>query len=222
MQNILIADDEEKIRILVGDFLRSEGYNVLEAEDGTQALTVFNENSIDLCILDIMMPKIDGLKVLKNIRLKSDVPIIMLTAKNQDIDQLLGFGNGSNDYVTKPFNPNILVARVQALLALVQVPDKGNIITVGPIRLDEDAYEVYVDGEEIYLLPREFQLLKYLMHNTGSVITRDVLLENVWGMDYPGTDRTVDSHINKIRLKLKQHRILLKTIRGSGYRLNGK
>lgn len=221
MQNILIADDEEKIRILVGDFLRSEGYNVLEAEDGAKALEVFNKNSIDLCILDIMMPKIDGLKVLKNIRLKSDVPIIMLTAKNQDIDQLLGFGNGSNDYVTKPFNPNILVARVQALLSLVQVPEEGNSITVGPIRLDEDAYEVYLDDEEIYLLPREYQLLKYLMHNTGSVITRDVLLQNVWGMDYPGTDRTVDSHINKIRLKLKEHRNQLKTIRGSGYRLDG-
>lgn len=217
MKKILIADDEERIRILVTDFLEKEGYQVLEAADGGSALTLFEEeNDIDLAILDVMMPVMDGWEVCKQIRNRSKLPIIMLTAKNQEYDELYGFDIGADEYVRKPFSPSILVARVNALLrrSSPAIP----VIQWGQLTIDDHCHEVRLNEELLELSPKEYELLLFLVQNKGKVFNRDQLLNHIWGYEYEGGYRTVDTHINRLRIKLDSYSTCIKTVRGFGYK----
>ena len=213
---ILIADDEMRIRVLLNDFLTREGYQVHEAEDGLMALEMAKKEEYDLIILDIMMPKMDGLEACSKIRGISDAQIMMLTARSEDIDELSGFDMGADDYVTKPFNPITLMARINARMK--RVSDEG-VKTFGVIELNHNSHEVKISGRTEELLPKEFALLEYLIENHDIVLSREKILDAVWGMDFPGGDRTVDSHMNRLRSRLGEHREMLKTVRGSGYKL---
>lgn len=215
--NILIADDEPRMRILIADFLRTEGINVLEASDGEEALDIFYETpDIHLVILDVMMPKMNGWDVCGEIRETSQVPVIMLTAKNTEQDELTGFDKGSDEYITKPFRPAILVARIKALLTRTY----GQLQTTeyGCLSVDYTNHNVTVSGSPIKLSNTEFKLLSYLIQNKDNLLSRDQLLNNVWGYDYEGTDRTVDSHMNRLRAKLDDAGAYIQTVRGFGYR----
>lgn len=216
---ILIADDEDRMRRLVSDFLKRQGYEVFEAVDGKEALNCFEQkiNELDLIILDVMMPKIDGLQVLKEIRSVSQIPIIMLTAKSQESDELLGFGLGADEYISKPFSPIILVARVQAVLKRSK-NNKDEIRKYKGIEIDEKAHRVLVDDIEIELTPKEFELLKYFIDNEGIALSRDVILDSVWKHDFFGDVRTVDTHIKKLRIKIGEKGEYIQTIRGLGYK----
>lgn len=220
-KKILIADDEERIVKLVSDFLNASGYETLCAADGKEALDIFNADSgIDLCIIDIMMPEIDGWELTREIRKKSDMPIIMLSARAEEFDLLTGFESGIDEYVTKPFSPAVLVKRVEALLKRASgqplsedKPQKGLVI-------DSNAFTAFVDGVPLELTLKEFELLSYLYENSGRVLTRDQLLNAIWGYDYLGDSRTVDSHIARLRTKLGDYGVShLKTIYGMGYKL---
>lgn len=217
--NILVADDEERMRRLVCDFLKKQGYNVIEAENGKQALDYFieMEQSISLVILDVMMPIMDGWEVLQAIRKFSKIPVIMLTAKSSESDELLGFGFGADEYITKPFSPMILIARVQAVLKRYNVVLNEKKEFAG-LEIDETAHSVYSDGEEIELTPKEFELLVYLCNNVGIALSRDKILNSVWDYEYFGDARTVDTHIKKLRLKLGSKGDYIQTIRGLGYK----
>lgn len=226
MQNktILIVDDELKIRILLKDFLESSGFNVIEAKDGKMALDVFRSSidSIDLILLDIMLPVIDGWTVCREIRKISDIPIIMLTARSEEFDEVHGFEIGADDYVKKPIKPSALIARINALFRkLDRLKHKKKIFNCGGIKLDDSAHTVEVDGEEIFLSPKEYALLLILCENAGKVISREQLLNKVWGYEYFGGVRTVDTHINRLRFKLGNKGNLITTIRGYGYKLEG-
>lgn len=226
MQNktILIVDDELKIRILLKDFLESSGFNVIEAKDGKMALDVFRSSidSIDLILLDIMLPIIDGWTVCREIRKISDIPIIMLTARSEEFDEVHGFEIGADDYVKKPIKPSALIARINALFRkLDRLKHKKKIFNCGGIKLDDSAHTVEVDGEEIFLSPKEYALLLILCENAGKVISREQLLNKVWGYEYFGGVRTVDTHINRLRFKLGNKGNLITTIRGYGYKLEG-
>lgn len=221
-KKILIADDEARIRKLVGDFLKKQGFMVIEAEDGEEALGFFYEESgIDLVILDVMMPYYDGWAVCREIRKTSRVPIIMLTAKGEESDELLGFELGADEYVTKPFSPNILVARVQAVLRRVESRGR-EIKSYDGIIIDEVKHSVTADGEELELSPKEYELLVYLAENEGIALSRDKILNAVWDFNYYGDVRTVDTHIKKLRLKLGSKGELIQTVRGLGYRFEVK
>lgn len=218
-KKILIADDEERIVKLVSDFLTASGYNVVTAADGRQALDIFESGEkIDLAIIDIMMPEIDGWALTKEIRKSSDLPIIMLSARAEEFDLLTGFESGIDEYVTKPFSPAVLVKRVEALLRRSGAKpadelQKGLVI-------DSGAFVAYVDGTALELTLKEFELLSYLYENAGRVLTRDQLLNAIWGYDYLGDSRTVDSHIARLRVKLGDYGAAhLKTIYGMGYKL---
>lgn len=216
---ILIADDEERMRKLVADFLKRQGYSVIEAADGRQAIDCFyrEEQSISLIILDVMMPYMDGWEVLRKIRGHSKVPIIMLTAKSTEADELLGFGMGADEYVTKPFSPMILIARVQAVLKRYGAAKKEKREFDGLV-IDEAAHTVFVDSEEIELTPKEFELLSYICDNQGIALSREKILNAVWDYEYFGDARTVDTHIKKLRLKLGAKGDYIQTIRGVGYK----
>lgn len=216
---ILIADDEERMRRLVSDFLKRQNYAVIEAENGKQALDYFitMEQSISLVILDVMMPIMDGWEVLRCIREFSKLPVIMLTAKGTESDELLGFGLGADEYISKPFSPMILIARVQALLKRYNVALNERKVYDG-LEIDESAHTVYSNGEEIELTPKEFELMIYLCNNTGIALSRDKILNSVWDYEYFGDARTVDTHIKKLRLKLGQKGDYIQTIRGLGYK----
>lgn len=216
---ILIADDEERMRRLVSDFLKRQGYAVIEAENGEQAIDFFMrlESSISLLILDVMMPGLDGWAVLRRIREHSKVPVIMLTAKSTESDELLGFGLGADEYITKPFSPMILIARVQALLKRYNFNVSEKKIFEG-LEIDELAHAVYVDGTEVELTPKEFELLVYISSNNGIALSRSKILNTVWDYGYFGDERTVDTHIKKLRLKLGQRGDYIQTIRGLGYK----
>jgi len=221
-KKILIADDEARIRKLVGDFLKKQGFIVIEAEDGEKALDIFYEDpGIDLVILDVMMPYYDGWTVCKEIRKSSKVPIIMLTAKSEESDELLGFELGADEYVTKPFSPNILVARVQAVLRRFENRSR-DIKSFDGLIIDETKHSVTVDGVEIDLSPKEFELLVYLADNEGIALSRDKILNAVWDFNYYGDIRTVDTHIKKLRLKLGNKGEFIQTVRGLGYRFEVK
>lgn len=214
---ILIADDEPRIRILVGDFLKAEGHQVIEAADGDQAIDLFYEDpSVHLLILDVMMPGTNGFEVLEEIRKVNKVPVIMLTAKNAEQDELKGFNTGADEYVTKPFRPSILMARVNALLTRVY----GNMDAVdyGCLTIDDGQHSVKVSGQSLQLSQTEFKLLQYLVSNRDNALSRDQILDNVWGFDYYGTARTVDTHMNRLRIKLGDAGDYIKTIRGYGYK----
>lgn len=216
-KRILIADDESRMRILVSDFLKHEGYEIIEAKDGREALDLFiEEPSIHLVILDIMMPHMNGLEVCEEIRKVSHVPIIMLTAKTSERDELIGFNKGVDEYITKPFSPSILVARVNALIK--RSYGEATFIEKGRLFIDSEQHEVRVLDEVIELSQTEYKLLFFLMENDNKVLSRDQILNYVWGYDYCGTDRTVDTHMNRLRTKLKEAGIYVKTIRGYGYK----
>lgn len=221
-KKILLADDEARMRKLVGDFLKREGYDVLEAENGKKALDIYQqEQDIILVILDVMMPEYDGWAVCREIRKLSNVPIIMLTARGEESDQLFGFDLGADEYITKPFSPNILVARVQALLR--RIDNKRNGLTnMGELEIDYDRHAVALNGKPLELSPKEYELLLYMVENQGIALSRDQILNAVWDYNYYGDVRTVDTHIKKLRLKLGEKGEYIQTIRGHGYRFEVK
>ena len=217
---ILVVDDEERMRRLVKDFLAKKGYAVIEASNGREALDLFyKDNSIDLVILDVMMPVMDGWATLREIRETSKIPIIMLTAKAEEHDELLGFELGVDEYITKPFSPKILVARVEALLRRFgSIGAENEKLSYGGIVLDKNAHSVLVDSSEIELSYKEFELLSFFMENKGLALSRDRILDSVWNYDYFGDARTVDTHVKKLRAKLGDKGDLIKTIWGMGYK----
>ena len=216
---ILVVDDESRMRKLVRDFLVKNNYEVVEASDGEEALDLFFEkNDIDLVILDVMMPKMDGWQVCREIRAYSKVPIIMLTAKSDERDELMGFELGVDEYISKPFSPKILVARVEAILRRTGQAASEMIIEAGGIRLDKQAHSVTVGEEVIDLSYKEFELLAYFMENKGIALSREKILNSVWNYDYFGDARTIDTHVKKLRSKMGAKGELIKTIWGMGYK----
>ena len=220
---ILVVDDEQRMRKLIKDFLVAKGYSILEAADGEEALKVFeeNKNHIVLILLDVMMPKLDGWSVLRQIRQTSKVPIIMLTARGEEQDELFGFELGVDEYISKPFSPKILVARVEAILKRTQNAS-NEVKDYGGIEVDREGRTVKVDGKPIELSLREYELLVYLLDNENIALSRDKILNNVWNYDYYGDSRTIDSHIKKIRHKLGKKGKYIKTMRGVGYKFEVK
>lgn len=218
---ILVVDDEMRMRKLVGDFLKKSGYQVLEAGDGSAALDIFFEqNDIALVILDVMMPKLDGWQVCKEIRQYSKVPIIMLTAKSEEQDELLGFELGVDEYITKPFSPKILVARVEAILRRTSGSEGTSLLSAGGICIDQSAHSVTIDGQPIDLSYKEFELLTFFMENKGIALSREKILNHVWNYDYYGDARTIDTHVKKLRNKMGDKGDMIKTIWGMGYKLD--
>ena len=220
---ILIVDDEQRMRKLIKDFLATKGYSILEAEDGEKGLEVYeeNKNKISLILLDVMMPKLDGWSVLRQIRQESKVPIIMLTARGEEQDELFGFELGVDEYISKPFSPKILVARVEAILKRTN-PEEKEVQDYGGIEIDKEGRTVKVDGKPIELSLREYELLTYLVDNENIALSRDKILNNVWNYDYYGDSRTIDSHIKKIRHKLGKKGKYIQTMRGVGYKFEVK
>ena len=216
---ILVVDDESRMRKLLKDFLSVKGYQILEAEDGEKAVEIFeeNRNKIKLILLDVMMPKLDGWSVLRKIRQESNVPVIMLTARGEEQDELFGFELGVDEYISKPFSPKILVARVESILKRVY-GDTKEVKDYDGIIIDQEGRTVKVDGKPIDLSLREYELLKYLLDNENIALSRDKILNNVWNYDYYGDSRTIDSHIKKIRHKLGKKGKYIETIRGIGYK----
>jgi two-component system, OmpR family, alkaline phosphatase synthesis response regulator PhoP len=220
MKTILVVDDERNIVELVRLYLEKDGFAVASASDGEQALVAFDRAEPDLVILDLMLPKMDGFEVCRQIRRRGDVPILMLTARSEDIDAIVGLELGADDYVTKPFNPRALLARVKAILRRTDVTARGGRpIVVGTLRIDPRRRDAYVDGRNLELRAREFDLLAALARDPGVVLTRDALLEDVWGTDFPGETRTVDVHVAEVRKKLGEDGPQIETVRGVGYRL---
>ena len=220
---ILVVDDESRIRKLLRDFFTAKGYQILEAEDGEKAIEVFeeNRNKIKLILLDVMMPKLDGWSVLRKIRQESNLPVIVLTARGEEQDELFGFELGVDEYISKPFSPKILVARVEAILKRVY-GDTKQLKDYDGIVIDQEGRTVKVDGKPIDLSLREYELLKYLLDNENIALSRDKILNNVWNYDYYGDSRTIDSHIKKIRHKLGKKGKYIETVRGIGYKFEIK
>ncbi len=220
---ILVVDDESRMRKLIKDFLMQKGFSILEAGDGEEALKVYeeNENKIKLILLDVMMPKLDGWSVLRQIRQTSKVPIIMLTARGEEQDELFGFELGVDEYISKPFSPKILVARVEAILKRT-MGDTKQLKNYGGIVIDPEGRTVSVDGKLVEMSLREYELLKYLVDNENIALSRDKILNNVWNYDYYGDSRTIDSHIKKIRHKLGKKGKYIETMRGVGYKFEVK
>lgn len=220
---VLVVDDESRMRKLIKDFLTQKGYSILEAGDGEEALQVYEENKghTNLILLDVMMPKLDGWSVLRQIRQSSKVPIIMLTARGEEQDELFGFELGVDEYIAKPFSPKILVARVEAILKRT-MGDKTEVKDYGGIVIDPDGRTVKVDDKPVEMSLREYELLKYLVDNEGIALSRDKILNNVWNYDYYGDSRTIDSHIKKIRHKLGKKGKYIETMRGVGYKFEVK
>ena len=216
---ILVVDDESRMRKLVKDFLVRQGYTVLEAADGIEAMDYFYEDKdIALIILDVMMPKMDGWQVCREIRMHSKVPIIMLTARSEERDELQGFDLGVDEYISKPFSPKILVARVEAILRRTQGSGNTDEISAGGIVVDKAAHTVMSDGSPVDLSFKEFELLTYFIENQGIALSREKILNNVWNYDYFGDDRTIDNHVKKLRSKLGDKGEYIKTIWGMGYK----
>ena len=215
---ILVVDDEQRMRKLVRDFLVKKGFQVLEASNGEEAIDVFfSEKNIELVILDVMMPKMDGWAVCREIRQYSQVPIVMLTAKSGEKDELLGFELGVDEYISKPFSPKVLVARVEAILRRT-VASTEDILEIGGITLDKSAHEVTIDGNKLELSFKEFELLTYFIDNKGIALSREKILNNVWNYDYYGDARTIDTHVKKLRNKMGDKGNYIKTIWGMGYK----
>ena len=216
---ILVVDDESRMRKLVRDFLEKQDYEVLEAADGEEAVDIFfKEKEIALILLDVMMPKMDGWKVLREIRQYSKVPIIMLTARGDERDELLGFNLGVDEYISKPFSPKILVARVDAVLRRSGAASAEEVIEAAGIRIDKTAHQVTIDGRNVELSFKEFELLSYFVENKGIALSREKILNAVWNYDYFGDARTIDTHVKKLRSKMGEKGNLIKTIWGMGYK----
>ena len=219
---VLVVDDEQRMRKLVKDFLAKKGYEVLEAGDGEEAVEIFFEHKeIALVILDVMMPKMDGWETCREIRHFSQVPIIMLTAKSDEKDELLGFELGVDEYISKPFSPKILVARVEAILRRANLGSEERM-EVGGILIDQAAHEVVIDGKNVELSFKEFELLTYFVNNQGVALSRERILNNVWNYDYFGDARTIDTHVKKLRNKLGEKGAYIKTIWGMGYKFEAE
>lgn len=223
-KSVLIVEDEQRMRILLGDYLKKEGFQFLQASNGIEALEQFKKQKIDLVVLDIMMPFLDGWEVCKQIRKTSNIPIIILTAKSEEDDKLLGYELGADDYVTKPFSPKILIAKIKVLLKRIDSSQFTNnsVLDFEGLTIDELSHEVKVMQKEILLSPKEYELLLYIVKNNGIALTRNQILDNVWGIDYYGDTRTVDTNIKRLREKLGEKANLITTIRGSGYRFEVK
>mgnify|MGYP000618470799 CR=1 FL=1 len=217
---VLLVEDESRIREIISDYFKNEGFTVLEAEDGRQALETLETNNVDLLILDIMMPKLDGWSVCKRVRNTSDVPIIILTAREEEEDKLLGYELGADDYMTKPFSPKVLVAKVKTLLKRTEknTGSPDGTINIGGLSINKPSHTVKIDEKSIDLAHKEYELLLYLVENKGMVLSRDKILNSVWGYDYYGDLRTVDTHIKKLRGKLGDKAGNIATIIRSGYK----
>lgn len=220
MRKILIVEDEDRMRELLADYFSMEGFQTFEAADGSKALEIVETESLDLILLDIMMPGIDGFTVCKRIRSNSSVPIIIITARVEEEDKILGFELGADDYVTKPLSPKVLVARAKNLLKRVDgmVGNENGILQFGDLEINLMSYEVRVKNEKLSLSPKEYELLLFLVKNKNKVMTREILLDNIWGYDYVGDLRTVDTHIKKLRSKLGDCSNYIKTIIRAGYK----
>lgn len=217
---ILIVDDEELIRSVIKEYALLEGYEVSEASNGMEAVDKCQTMNFDLIIMDIMMPKLDGYQAIKEIRQSKSIPVIMLSARGEEYDKLLGFDIGVDDYVTKPFSPKELMARIKAILKRVNQVTKKQV--VGDLIIDEDAREVSVEGDKIVLTLKEYELLKYLVENKNIAVSREQLLTNIWGYDFFGDDRTVDTHIKTLRSKIGKYKNSIVTLRGVGYKFEYK
>ncbi|MCT4584609.1 MAG: response regulator transcription factor [Peptostreptococcaceae bacterium] len=218
-KNILVVEDENKISEFISLYLKKEGYKVFEASDGQIALEKFEENEIDLIVLDIMMPRLNGFEVCKKIREKSKVPIIILTAIEEEMDHIKGYELGADDYVTKPFKIKILMAKIKRLLQRFNKND-NDIFVHDKLKIDFDGREVFMDSKKIKLAPKEFDLLIYLIKNKGIALSRNQILENIWGYDFEGENRVVDNHIKKLRNKLENYSSLIETIISVGYKFD--
>ena len=219
--NILVVDDESRMRKLVRDFLEKADYQVIEAENGERAVDIFfEEKEIALILLDVMMPKMDGWQVCREIRQYSKVPIIMLTARTDERDELMGFNLGVDEYISKPFSPKILVARVNAVLRRAGKADAADVLEVGGIKVDKTAHQVFIDGEPIELSFKEFELLQYFVENVGIALSREKILNAVWNYDYYGDARTIDTHVKKLRSKMGGKGEYIRTIWGMGYKFD--
>ena len=216
---ILVVDDESRMRKLVRDFLEKKNFQVLEAGDGEEAMDIFyEEKDIALILLDVMMPKMDGWEVCREIRKNSKVPIIMLTARGDERDELLGFDLGVDEYISKPFSPKILVARVEAILRRTGQDAGGDVLSAGGIVIDKAAHQASVDGEPMELSFKEFELLTYFLENQGIALSREKILNSVWNYDYFGDARTIDTHVKKLRSKMGAKGEYIKTVGGMGYK----
>lgn len=214
---VLVVDDEKLIRDVIKEYLLLENMKVDEAENGLQAVDEVKHNDYDIIIMDIMMPKMDGYTACREIKNIKDIPFIMLSARGEEYDKLIGFDLGIDDYVTKPFSPKELVARIKVITKRKDVAN--NIFEIEGVRLDDVAHDVYVDGKKIYLTPKEYELLKYFFDNKNIALSRENLLNHVWGFDFYGDDRTVDTHVKTLRKHLGKYKDLIVTVRGMGYKL---
>jgi len=217
---ILVVDDEELIRNVIKEYAVLEGYDVDEAENGIEAIDKCKTNNYDLIIMDIMMPKLDGYQAVKEIYKEKNIPVLMLSARGEEYDKLLGFDLGIDDYVQKPFSPKELMARIKAILKRINKVTKK--LVVAGLKIDEEARDVYVDGEKVILTLKEYELLKYLIENKNIAISRDQLLSTIWGYDFYGDDRTVDTHIKTLRSKIGPYKDNIVTLRGVGYKFEVK
>ena len=227
MSRILVVEDEETLAEAISFLLSKEGFEVEMAEDGPAAIAAFEKNGADLILLDLMLPGLSGTEVCRQIRAKSSVPIIMLTAKDSEIDKVVGLEIGADDYVTKPYSSRELIARIRAVLRRGETGDVASadgVLSVGPIRLDSDRHVISVNGEQVALPLKEFELLEFPMRNSGRVLTRMQLIDRVWGSDYVGDTKTLDVHIKRLRAKIEKDPAnpeLIQTVRGMGYKLEG-
>ena len=221
-KSILIVEDELRIRFLLRDYLMKEDFNVFEASNGEEGLFIFSTQKIDLVLLDIMMPIMDGLTMLEKLREVSTVPVILLTAKGEEEDKLQGYDYGADDYMTKPFSPKVLIAKVKALLKRTREDLDSSSQDFNGLTINKLSHEVKIDGKEIILSPKEYELLIYLITNESIALTRDNILDNVWGIDYYGDIRTVDTNVKRLREKLLDKANYIITVRGSGYKFEAK
>ena len=220
---VLVVDDESRMRKLVRDFLVKSNYDVLEAGDGEEALDIFyQQKDVALIVLDVMMPKMDGWQVCREVRANSKVPIIMLTARTDERDELLGFQLGIDEYIMKPFSPKVLVARIEAILRRTNQLETNQLLSCGGIQVSRAAHQVLIDGRQVDLSYKEFELLVYFMENKGIALSREKILNHVWNYDYFGDARTIDTHVKKLRSKMGEKGDMIKTIWGMGYKLEAE
>ena len=213
---VLVVDDEKLIRDVIKEYLILDNFTVSEASDGEEAVSMVKENNYDIIIMDIMMPGMDGYTACREIKKIKDIPFIMLSARGEEYDKLIGFDLGIDDYVTKPFSPKELVARIKAVTK--RKDTKANVLVIKGIKLDDLAHDVYIDNKKIYLTPKEYDLLKYFIDNKNIALSRDNLLSNIWGYDFYGDDRTVDTHVKTLRKHLGKYKDMIETVRGMGYK----
>ncbi|KAA5807983.1 response regulator transcription factor [Thermoanaerobacterium thermosaccharolyticum] len=219
MAKVLVIEDEEGMRDILKTYLEKNNFDVLFAEDGNAGIDMFKNNSFDIVLLDVMLPDISGWNILKTIRESSKIPVLMITARGEEYDKLLGFDLGADDYVVKPFSPREVIARIKAILSRANCTESNNVISFSGITIDIDSRNVKVDGKKIELTPKEFDLLSLLAKNMGKVVTREKCLNIVWGYEFFGDLRTVDTHIKQLREKLGEKRDIIKTVWGYGYKL---